>query len=234
MIRNGWLAALAAAIWAAALLPSSAAGHVACRGDLTPLSSKNTSQVEDAMLCLNNVWRAQHGLAPYLKDARVVQAARSWSKYQSREQVLGHEFDGSTPEKRVVATGYPLLGSSVPEIVASSYCRSAWGLFLRWRSSPGHNAVMLENSPAPTTVGYGVAKWRPQGTGRLKVRAIKGTGDFTYSPANTSETGLTLQHGAIPKGNPTGCDPFVFDPRLERCATKVGRAAKRCKKLARR
>ena len=114
-----------------------------------------------AILCLLNAERANHGLAPLRRDALLELASQRHSQDMADHDFFDHDTPGGTdPEVRIRATGYalPLTGENL-----------LWGVEANatpvkamegWMNSPGHRAAILESRC--TEVGVGVVHDAPK------------------------------------------------------------------------
>ena len=118
-------------------------------------------QVEARVLTLANDFRAENGLKPLEREARLDDAARYLATYMAQSGLFDHRADGSTPAARVKQRGYAYCNLS--ENIGMEYSSRGFSVealarnFLQnWRESPSHRANLLD--PAPTQTGLAVAR----------------------------------------------------------------------------
>lgn len=105
---------------------------------------------------LVNKYRAEKGLAPLRADPYITTAANNYARLIATERanVMGllHDGpDGSSPEQRLAASGY--AGSFCGENLAAGQTNPQGALDV-WKSSAGHNAILLASNPTDIGVGY--------------------------------------------------------------------------------
>jgi uncharacterized protein YkwD len=107
---------------------------------------------------LVNAERAKVGLAPYVLDVRLVDAARLHSQDMAARSYFDHVTpEGVTFDQRILAAGYPSPGA---ETIAAGFPTPAAAL-AGWMGSPGHHAILLD--PTLRHVGVGIATGGPYG-----------------------------------------------------------------------
>ena len=125
--------------------------------ELTP-NAENLQLIRDAIQCLVNKQRAQHGEAPLLASAQLQAAARS----HAEDMIAGDYFEhvspsGVTPVDRMRASGY-IPNEQVGYVVGENL---AWGtlslstpqaIVAAWVASPGHLANILESHYVETGI----------------------------------------------------------------------------------
>ena len=118
--------------------------------ELTP-NAENLPLIRDAIQCLVNKQRAQHGEAPLLASAQLQAAAES----HAQDMIAGDYFEhvspsGITPVDRMRASGY-IPNEQVGYVVGENL---AWGtlslstpqaIVAAWVASPGHLTNILES-----------------------------------------------------------------------------------------
>ena len=127
----------------------------------TPRSS-NLSKVRSAVRCLVNRERSSRGIAKLTYSGALSKAAQSHSKNMVSMDFFDHVApNGSTPQSRSNAAGYP--GSFVGENIAwgSGPLATPRKIVNRWMDSSGHRANILH--PEYRDQGVGVATGNPQG-----------------------------------------------------------------------
>jgi hypothetical protein len=131
------------------LFPSIAlAGKAWNRGGTQPLSTTVEEYClgpEDLQLLgLINQYRAEHGIHALSPDQRLGAAAQHHSVDIVVNQHFSHTLsDGTTWSQNIVNHGYTSSGRG--ENIAWGYT-SVEAVFAAWRSSPGHNANMLNEN----------------------------------------------------------------------------------------
>ena len=110
---------------------------------------------------LVNELRAERGLKPLEREARLDAAADYFAGYLAATDKLDHLADGNTPATRVRQRGYGYC--AIAENIAYEYDsrgytpeRLARNFVDGWRNSPTHRANML--NPALTETGIGIAR----------------------------------------------------------------------------
>jgi uncharacterized protein YkwD len=118
----------------------------------------NLALVREAVLCLINHERAQHGEAPLVLSAPLEQAAEEHSAEMIAVDYFAHVApNGETPVDRIRNTGY-IPGPSVGYVIGENL---AWGTYqlatpaaivAAWIASPGHLANILERQYTETGI----------------------------------------------------------------------------------
>ena len=126
----------------------------------------SASPREAAIVRLLNEARAEHGLAPLHRDARLAHAAARHSRDMVAHRYFAHESrDGSRFSSRIAATGFLRKPGRwwVGENLAWSPDRHAApeALVQAWMRSPEHRRVLLY--ARYRRVGIGVARGTPAG-----------------------------------------------------------------------
>jgi uncharacterized protein YkwD len=161
-IRNSIALSLAAAGRQRAALIAQALAAPCPNTELMPDAS-NVVLVREAILCLINKVRAQHGESPLELNSDLEQAAEGHSRELISADYFAHVSpSGETPVDRVRATGYipsPAVGYVIGENLA-------WGTYAlatpqaivsAWVASPGHLANILEGQYRQTGIGVSPA-----------------------------------------------------------------------------
>jgi len=145
--RPAVLLAVGAALAVAAFVSLLVVGQPQVRGQ-APLLSED----EAALLALINDYRLQHGLST-LKVSPTLSAAAHWMSEDMAEHARMNHTDsqGRNPSERLAAFGYT-QASLWGEIIRAG-TGTPQGAFDGWRSSPGHNAVMLTDGFVVAGVG---------------------------------------------------------------------------------
>jgi uncharacterized protein YkwD len=157
-IRNSIALSLAAAGRQRAALIARALAAPCPNTELMPLAS-NVALVREAILCLINRVRAQHGESPLELNSELEQAAEGHSRELISADYFAHVSpSGETPVDRIRGTGYipsPAVGYVIGENLA-------WGTYSlatpqaivsAWVASPGHLANILEGQYRQTGIG---------------------------------------------------------------------------------
>jgi uncharacterized protein YkwD len=159
---------LAAAAVAAALVAvvAPAAAHGACANTATAASAAATEQVREAVRCLVNAERAQHGLPALQASQRLESAAARHSADMVQRHFFHHVSpEGGTLTDRVRRAGYLsgtgewALGENIGWGTGSLGSPAA--IVRGWMNSPPHRAVIL--SRRFREAGVGVARGVPVG-----------------------------------------------------------------------
>jgi uncharacterized protein YkwD len=183
----------------ALVVPSTASA--ACDGENEQVTAGSIAAAERALLCLVNSYRAENGRGTLTADLALQRAARGHAEYLEQSNTLGHVgAGGSMPADRASAEGYP-YGVGENAFASNFPATTPRDAFDAFRSSPGHNANMLD----PTDPG----------TGARLVYATAGMG-FAVGPNN----GVTAVQVFGLRANPS----TQFDP--EACAAKITKLRK--------
>jgi uncharacterized protein YkwD len=139
-----------------------------CQGSLdVPTDEPSLAAAEDAMTCLVNAERADHGLRPLRRDARLITAARKHSADMARREYFAHVTPaGRKPSDRVRDEGYLVTGDGwkVGENLGWGTGRKATPAWVveRWLDSPPHRRILL--SPDYAELGVGAFDDAPKAT----------------------------------------------------------------------
>jgi uncharacterized protein YkwD len=142
-------------------LPAPASAGSGCAGaDLTPTTA-NVAEIRDATLCLLNVERRAHGLAPLAENGSLETAATKYSRQMVRDGFFDHVSPGgSTMVQRIKRSNY-LQGANGWAIGENI----AWGSGDRatpretvsaWMGSAGHRRNILDRGFRHVGVGIGL------------------------------------------------------------------------------
>lgn len=163
-----------------------------------------------------NEYRVANGLAPVKYHPTVAGMAQEWSDSIASRDVIEHRASFWTDPRA-------LNPSSAGEVIAIRTDRNAAMLVEWWKTSPGHNAMLLD--PRFNVMGAGISY-----TDNLYT--IWGVVDFfgyTTLPAGTvtSPGGSSSGGGAFPAPAPTMCDPAVkhMPPTLDLASAAINSAA---------
>jgi uncharacterized protein YkwD len=142
---------LAAMVTTAAVLAAAApaaAQDAACSHTTTAAGAATEATVRDAVQCLVNATRAQHGLAALRASERLTAAAEHHSSDMVRRRYFEHSSpDGRTVADRVKHTGYLrgagewALGEDIGWGTAERVSPAA--IVQAWMNSPPHRGVIL-------------------------------------------------------------------------------------------
>ena len=147
---------------AVSLAMAASASAAPCKyRNLKPTTS-NLTKVRSAVRCLVNRERSSRGIAKLTYSGALSKAAQSHSKNMVSMDFFDHVApNGSTPQSRSNAAGYP--GSFVGENIAwgSGPLATPHKIVKRWMDSSGHRANILH--PEYRDQGVGVATGNPQG-----------------------------------------------------------------------
>jgi uncharacterized protein YkwD len=181
---------LAVALVAAA--PGSAAAQDAgCSYTATAASAASEAILRDAVRCVVNATRAQHGLPALQRSERLAAAAERHSADMVRDRYFAHVSPGGrSVADRVRHTGYLsgagdwTLGEDIGWGTGALGTPAA--IVQGWMNSPGHRAVMLGRRYHEVGVGVarGVPPRRRRGQReRRDLRARRRHGPVAPSPA---------------------------------------------------
>jgi uncharacterized protein YkwD len=159
---------------AAALVVAVAGGGLLSRSLLR--SGASTSQAtESRLIVLFNQVRADHGLKPLGRDAKLARAAGSHSADMLRRGYFAHNGPQGKWDVRIRRYVTRRL---IGEILATGTGKYATpvGMMNAWMQSPAHRHIIL--TPELRLVGLGVAT----GTYRGQAGVAMATADFSSSP----------------------------------------------------
>ncbi len=130
-----------------------------CQNTEAPPEAGNLPVIREAVLCLVNQVRAQHGVEPLTLNEDLNTAAGEHSHELVEADYFAHIApDGETPVERIRSTGY-IPGPSVGYVIGENL---AWGTYslatpasivAAWVASPGHLANILESQYRETGIG---------------------------------------------------------------------------------
>ena len=123
--------------------------------------------VRAAVLAETNAYRASNNIPQLQENTALETAATAYAVYLAEHEKMGHTADGSNPPKRVSAQGYKWC--FISENVWSSFRHSETTLAEElarkamdgWKTSPGHNANLLQKRWHE--IGIGAAGWKLSG-----------------------------------------------------------------------
>lgn len=148
-----------ATAWAVGLLGAAvllATARPMSAEDPTPKKDEEAlqlSKAEQAMVDLTNAERKKQNLGPLSVDATLMTMARDHSAHMARLNMLSHELEGRSLQKRITESGYKALRYG--ENVAFGQ-RTPGEAVTGWMHSPGHKANIL--TPDFTQIGVGLVK----------------------------------------------------------------------------
>jgi uncharacterized protein YkwD len=120
------------------------------------------AEARSATLCLLNVERRRHDLAPLRSQSRLQRAATRYSHAMVTEEFFAHVGpDGSTVQTRLADAGYGgwwTIGENIAW--GSGTLSSPAQIVDGWMNSPGHRANILR--PEFRQIGIGIARGAPQ------------------------------------------------------------------------
>jgi uncharacterized protein YkwD len=171
-MSRGWRGVLASALVAlllASVMPAAAAAATPRCGAAAkaPPRAATDHQLRTSVLCLVNLTRERHGIAPLAYSLALRQSATAHSKAMVSSGFLSHYGpSGSTPAIRIVRSGYLARATSyrVAENIAVGRGRgygSPLAIVRAWMSSPNHRQNLLD--PRLRDFGVGIARGRPSG-----------------------------------------------------------------------
>ncbi|MDQ5862715.1 MAG: CAP domain-containing protein [Actinomycetota bacterium] len=163
-----------------------------------------------------NRYRAANSLAPVKYHATVAGMAQEWSNSIASRDVIEHRASFWTDPRA-------LNPSSAGEVIAIRTDRNAAMLVEWWKTSPGHNAMLLD--PRFNVMGAGISYTNNLYT----IWGVVNFFGYTTLPAGTvtSPGGSSAGGGAFPAPAPTVCDPAVkhMPPTLDLASAAINSAA---------
>jgi uncharacterized protein YkwD len=112
------------------------------------------SAIEEKVLELTNLERAEMGIAPLRWENRLGRAAQGHSVNMARTQRFAHTLDGRDPGHRIRAEGYVARRWSENIFMGGGPYGSAEAAVDAWMRSSGHRANLLDRHV--TELGVGV------------------------------------------------------------------------------
>ena len=146
-------------------------------GSSTAVSAQNPS---DTILQLVNQIRAEYGLPAYQYNPALATAAQEQANWMSQTAIYSHNHNGSTPQTRADAAGYP--GYVTENIVGGTSLTPQQGVTW-WRNSPIHFNTII--STRYTQAGVGFAAGESQ---NFYVLVVGNPGSGTAPPRNNTIT----------------------------------------------
>jgi uncharacterized protein YkwD len=203
---------------AAAPTPPAAATESLTTGSLGTealVPDSNTAAILTVFNEINN-YRAANSLAPVKYHPTVAGMAQEWSNSIASREVIEHRASFWTDPRALNPT-------SAGEVIAIRTDRNAAQLVEWWKTSPGHNAMLLD--PRFTVMGAGISYTNSQYT----IWGVVNFFGYTTLPAGTvnSPGGSSAGGGAFPVPAPTLCDPTVkhMPPTLDLTSAAINSAA---------
>ena len=173
--RRSFAGAAMIVLTAGAVAFAPAAAHAATRkapatcanADLTPATA-SVGKLRAAVLCLQNVDRVKHGLAPLKESAKLRKAALAHSTDMVRRSYFAHTSrGGSTFVTRIVKAGYVRRAGAwtLGENLAwgTGELGTARAVQKAWMRSRGHRANILK--PGYREIGIGIRLGVPSNSG---------------------------------------------------------------------
>jgi uncharacterized protein YkwD len=169
--------------------------------DMMP-SADNLAQVNAAVLCLVNAWRADSGLPALSSNSQLQQAAEGMAAEMVQKQFFSHETpEGKNVVDRVEPTGY--IPNSSDWVVGENLAWGSGGLSTPqaivngWMNSPGHRANIL--APDYKDVGLAAAMGAPSSSQSGGTTYVNDFGAKSGADSNVSlppESGAATQAAA--------------------------------------
>jgi uncharacterized protein YkwD len=163
-----------------------------------------------------NEYRAANSLAPVKYHPTVAGMAQEWSNSIASRDVIEHRASFWTDPRALNPT-------SAGEVIAIRTDRDAAMLVEWWKTSPGHNAMLLD--PRFNVMGAGISYTNNLYT----IWGVVNFFGYTTLPAGTvtSPGGSSTGGGAFPAPPPTLCDPAVkhMPPTLDLASAAINSAA---------
>ncbi|QHK22356.1 hypothetical protein GU243_14940 [Pseudarthrobacter psychrotolerans] len=164
-----------------------------------------------------NEYRVSKGLAPVKYHPTVASMAQEWSDNIATREVIEHRASFWTDPRAL----NPDNGAG--EVIAIRTDRDAAQLVEWWKSSPGHNAMLLD--PRFNVMGAGISYTNSLFT----IWGVVNFFGYTTLPAGTltSPGSSSAGGGAFPAPAPTVCDPAVkhMPPTLDLTSAAINSAA---------
>jgi uncharacterized protein YkwD len=130
-----------------------------CQGTELMPQPENVALVRNAILCLINRIRAQHGELPLALSGPLEQAAEEHAGELVQQDYFAHVApDGETPVDRARSAGY-IANPSDGYVIGENLAWGTYGLATptsivsAWLASPGHLANILESQYRETGIG---------------------------------------------------------------------------------
>ncbi|MGY4541114.1 uncharacterized protein YkwD [Arthrobacter sp. UYNi723] len=175
----------------------------------------NTAAILTVFNEINN-YRAANSLAPVKYHPTVAGMAQEWSDSIASRDVIEHRASFWTDPRALNPT-------SAGEVIAIRTDRNAAQLVEWWKTSPGHNAMLLD--PRFNVMGAGISYTNSLYT----IWGVVNFFGYTTLPAGTvtSPGGSSAGGGAFPAPTPTVCDPAVkhMPPTLDLSSAAINSAA---------
>ncbi|WP_308292607.1 CAP domain-containing protein [Pseudarthrobacter cellobiosi] len=175
----------------------------------------NTAAILTVFNEINN-YRAANSLAPVKYHPTVAGMAQEWSDSIASPEVIEHRASFWTDPRALNPT-------SAGEVIAIRTDRNAAQLVEWWKTSPGHNAMLLD--PRFNVMGAGISYTNSLYT----IWGVVNFFGYTTLPAGTvtSPGGSSAGGGAFPAPAPTLCDPAVkhMPPSLDLSSAAINSAA---------
>jgi uncharacterized protein YkwD len=114
-------------------------------------------------LCLINAERGKHGLAPLVRREQLELASQRHSEDMVARRFFEHDTpDGTDPQERMLAAGYPADNAYTGENIAwaGGPRASPWEIVDLWMHSPPHRENILRGGF--TEVGIGLVRGAPE------------------------------------------------------------------------
>lgn len=152
-----------------------------------------------------NEYRAANSLAPVKYHATVAGLAQEWSNNIATREVIEHRASFWTDPRA-------LSPNNAGEVIAVRWDREAAQLVEWWKTSPGHNAMLLD--PRFNVMGAGVTytdgNWQTT-PNRYTLWGVVNFFGYTTLPAGTvtSPGGGSAGASPFPPATPSVCDPAV-------------------------
>ncbi len=171
-----------------------------------------------------NEYRAANGLAPVKYHATVAGMAQEWSNNIATREVIEHRANFWTDPRALNPT------NGAGEVIAVRWDRDAALLVEWWKTSPGHNAMLLD--PRFNVMGAGITytdgNWQTT-PNRYTLWGVVNFFGYSTLPAGTTTSpgGSPSDGNAFPPAPPTMCDPAVkhMPPTLDLSNAAITSAA---------
>jgi len=150
-------------VGAAGALPAAERGRTPPIAVLVPGEKRTASIVAATSQVLDGVnrLRREKGIAPFVVNPELTQAARDFAAFMAESDQYGHEADGRSPSGRAAQAGY--VACIVAENLAYQYLSTGFhttelsqGFIEGWMDSAGHRANLLD--PDVTETGLAIAR----------------------------------------------------------------------------
>ena len=140
--------------------PPQALGVSSCAGSQAGLAELETPAARAAVLCLINAERSAKGLPALAEEPRLDAAAIAYARLMRERDFFAHEgVDGSTPQSRILAAGYPRASGGENLAWGQRESATPSAIVRGWMESRGHRENILR--PQFRLIGIGIVRGSP-------------------------------------------------------------------------